>query len=451
MMKKVTFLLAAILLVATTTKTNAQADQQCALKANLFNGDYGSKKYDDAYVNLIYLLDNCASNYVSVYQKGDKIAKARFKNASNKDEAFKFVKRIYDQRLKWFPKKNPAKVHSDYATFLDANKLASKDEVFNLLQKAYEIDPTKMGVKNIYKYFQGITDRNKDTNPQKVFDTYDDVMESVQEKLDDYTKKLVPLLDSTKTLSKSEKRKKRIYSVNSKALGTVEGQFDRILSEIATCERLVPLYRRDLDANKGNGQWLKRAVSRMHNKGCQSDPLYAELAQAYAEASPSADAYSFLAGVLDKNGQSSEADAMRQKAFDLETDPFKKAKFKLKFAQNAKDKGRKGQARRLAMEALQFNPNLGKAYLFIAGMYASSANSCGKNEFAKRMVYVAAANKARRAAAIDPSISAKANRYARSYMKQAPSKKLIFTEGIAPGSSHRIGCWIGESARVPNN
>ena len=49
-----------------------------------------------------------------------------------------------------------------------------------------------MGVRNIYKYFQGVTDRNKDTNPQKVFDTYDDVLESVGEKLDYYSKKLVP-------------------------------------------------------------------------------------------------------------------------------------------------------------------------------------------------------------------------------------------------------------------
>ena len=45
------------------------------------------------------------------------------------------------------------------------------------------IDPTRMSVRNIYRYFQGITDTYKDTNPQKVFDTYDDVLESVGEKL----------------------------------------------------------------------------------------------------------------------------------------------------------------------------------------------------------------------------------------------------------------------------
>ena len=51
-----------------------------------------------------------------------------------------------------------------------------------------------MGVRNIVQVFsRNVTDRNKDTNPQKVFDTYDDVLESVGEKLDDYAKKLEPL------------------------------------------------------------------------------------------------------------------------------------------------------------------------------------------------------------------------------------------------------------------
>ena len=92
---------------------------------------------------------------------------------------------------------------------------------------------------------------------------------------------------------------------------------------------------------------------------------------------------------------------------------------------------------------------MGKAYLLIAGLYASSANSCGTKEFDKRMVYVAALNKARRAKAVDPSISSRANKYIRNYKANEPSKKLIFTQGIKPGSSHSIKCWIGETVRVP--
>ena len=124
-MKKITFLLATVLFLA-TTKTNAQdANRECTIKANLFNGDYSSKKYDDALVNLNWLLDNCADKYVSMYQKGDVIAKKKYKEGVDKEVSLALIKRIYNQRLEYFPKKNPAKVHSDYATYLSKNKLGS--------------------------------------------------------------------------------------------------------------------------------------------------------------------------------------------------------------------------------------------------------------------------------------------------------------------------------------
>ena len=62
---------------------------------------------------------------------------------------------IYKGNSYWVPsiKKDEAKVHSDYATYLAKNKLGSDEEIFSLLEKAYRLDPTRMGVRNIYKYF----------------------------------------------------------------------------------------------------------------------------------------------------------------------------------------------------------------------------------------------------------------------------------------------------------
>ena len=306
-----------------------------------------------------------------------------------------------------------------------------------------------MSVKHSDKYFKGRTDKNKDSNPQKVFDTYDDVMESVGEKLDDYSKKISDLRKDSVNLDKKALRRLRAYKINSKALGRVEGGLDNIISEIATCERLVPLYKRDFEENKGDAVWLRRAVSRMFNKGCQEDPMFETLAKAYTEATPSPDSYTFYAGILEKNGDSSGAAEMREKAFNLETDPLKKAKYKLKFAQAAKSRGQLSKARSLAREALKFNPNFGKAYLLIGRLYQSSVNKCGKNEFEKRMVYAAALRMAQRAASVDPSISSAARKYIRSYKANLPSNKVVFTAGVAPGSSYTVKCWIGETVRVP--
>lgn len=452
-MKKGFILLASLFLFVGINEMEAQANQQeCTIKYNLFKGDYQSKKFEEAYPNWMYLMDNCPSLSINIYKFGEKLAKERFKNSSNKAEAAALVKRVYEQRLKHYPTKNPAKVHSDYASFLLKENLASDNEVFALLEKAYNVDPTSMGVKNVYRYFQGVTDRNKDSNPQKVFDTYDDVLEAVGKKLQSYSKKLKPLLDKQEAgqeLDKKEKRNLRAYSVNSKALGLVEGGLDAIIVELSTCERLIPLYTRDFESKKNDGVWLKRAVSRMYNKECTEDPLYEKLVEALVKANPSPETSVFYAGILYKRGKINEAMTYYQQAVDQEPDAYKKANNLYKIAQLFSKKGQKSKARNYANQALKNNPNLGKAYLLIAGMYASSANQCGNDEFEKRMVYVAALNKARRASKVDPSITSTANKYIKNYKSQMPSKKLIFTKGIQSGSAHKVGCWIGETVKVP--
>ena len=88
-MKKITFLLAGLFLIISTTETNAQDDakRECTIKYNLFKGDYQSKKYDAAFTNWIFLMDNCPTLSVNIYKFGDKLTKIRFKSATNKDAA----------------------------------------------------------------------------------------------------------------------------------------------------------------------------------------------------------------------------------------------------------------------------------------------------------------------------------------------------------------------------
>ncbi len=450
-MKKITFILAATIVLLSNSKVVAQSSQDCTIKYNLFKGEYQTKKYDAAQIKLVSLMNDCPKLSVNIYKYGDKLAKSKFKTAANKSEFSDLIKKIYEQRLQYY-KKDEAKVHSDYATFLAKNKLVSDEEIFGLLEKAYSIDPSRMGVRNIYKYFQGITDRNKDTDAQKVFDTYDDVLESVGEKLDYYAKKLAPIkakVDNGETLEKRDKINLRAYTVNSKALGMVESGLDRMIIDLSTCERLIPLYTRDFEANKTNGQWLSRSVSRMFTKGCTDEPLYEKLVEAWVAADPSPKTTVYFAGILYKKGKESEAMEYYKKAVDQEPDTFEKAKNLYKIAQLFAKKGQKSQARNYARQALKNNPNFGKAYLLIANLYSSSANQCGSTEFDKRMVYSAALRKARRAASVDPSIASKAARYIKNYLSQEPSKKLIFTKGIKPGTPHQIKCWIGETVKVP--
>ena len=82
-------------------------------------------------------------------------------------------------------------------------------------------------------------------------------------------------------------------------------------------------------------------------------------------------------------------------------------------------------------------------------MYAASDNNCGETTFNKRAVFWLAADEARRAGRVDPTLKKASGQTVANYMSKAPQKADIFSEGNA-GQTIRIGCWIGSSVTVPS-
>lgn len=450
-----TLIMSLFLLTGLNTAVMAQdygsQPDMCKQKLSLFHESVKAKSYDGAYENWKWVLENCPKASMVIYSDGLKIAEHRYKNApaGEKAAAGKLIDEIYEKRIQNYPK-NLGKVYSDWAISLEERN-GDKDEIFEKLDKAFKADPTGMSIKNIAKYFQEVTNRNKDNNVQLVFDTYDDVLDGVNDKINKLTEELDKINEKDslgKSLTSKEKRKQKNNAINLRGLGQIEPILDQIVSDVATCERLIPLYEKNFDTNKNDPKWLKRAVSRLFYKECTEDDLYPKMVEAWVNAEPSAGAYVFYAKVLEDRGENNKALQMRDKAVDLETDPYKKAKLLLSIAYTMRHKS-KSQARSYAYKALKAQPSLGDAYLLIANLYGSSANSCGTDEFSKRMVYVAAANKAAMAAKVDPSVASKAKRAMNSYMNNAPSTKLIFQEGKQSGTAYKVGCWIGETVRIP--
>ncbi|NJB82259.1 tetratricopeptide repeat protein [Wenyingzhuangia aestuarii] len=433
----------------------AQAQDDCALKYNMLKTDIKTKNYDSALKNLEYSLDNCANLTANIYKYGGGLINTVLKTATpeQKPAIVALGKKMFNKRFEFYPNVDPAKAHSDYADFL-VDTEGDKEEIYSHYEQAFKIDPTKLGVGSIIYFFNAVVEKNKDHNLQLVFNTYDVTVEAMNKKVEGYleiVQELQAKEESGQTLISSEKRKLKISSQNSKALGQVEGILDKKIEEISTCEYLIPLYKEEFPSHKTDVQWLTRAINRMFKKDCTQDPLYTELVAQYQDVNPSPEASVLYAGILMDKGETVKAIEFFEKAISQETDPTKKAKNLYKVANIFKKRGQTAKAVSYAKKAIAVKPNLGRAYTLIATSYADAANSCGRDEFEKRMTYVVAESYALKAGRVDPSIGVYAANLARSYKANQPSKKLVFNNelGLKSGDSYTVECWIHETVRVP--
>lgn len=435
--------------VIAQSKYGAQPDK-CKMHISLFHESVKAKNYSDALESWQWAYENCPQASKHIYSDGLKIANWQLENGNA--EAETLINDIYAKRIKYFPS-NLGKVYSDWAKFLIKTK-APETVVFEKLELAFKADPAGMSTKNIFRFFKEVVDRYKDTDTQKVFDTYDDVLDAVNKKIDKMTKEYAILqkkIEAGETLSKKDQWRvdKKFFEKNLEGLGKIQGGLDGMVEAIATCDRLIPLYKKTYDKHRTDLVWLKRAANRLNKKGCSDDSFFVSLIEDWSKADPSSiSVLKYLESIYRKQGRNSDADALAQKIFDMGT-PEDKAKYVYSKAQKLYNAKKYSAARAKAREALKYNPNFGKAYYLIGLMYAASVNSCGTDEFSKRMVYVAAANKMVQAKRADPSISSKANRKLNNYRASYPNKTLAFNKGLKSGDSHTIRCWIGETVRIP--
>ena len=460
MKKYIHFIIA--LITITTGQLQAQDNQQCLQNLSIFAENAKVKNYAAAYEPWTLVRNECPKLNVAIYSYGERILKDRLKNATpaEKVAAEQALLGLYDDWIINFPvKKGVNKVGdilSSKAQSMIDFKIGTTKDAYTIFDRAFTEDAKSFtNPKRLYNYFKTLYDtyKNGDNSitTEMLFNKYEEVTEKFEIEATSLAKRLDVILkkeESGAALTTKDLKRKRIYGVNSNAIGVFLRNLDAIIAKESSCENLIPLYQRNFEENKTNSVWLKRAASRMDSKECSDDPLFVTLVEALHGLDPSADSAYYLGLLNDKQGKSNDALKYYEESIALESDPYKKAKILYKIALKFKDRGRKSSARSYARKALGYQPSLGKAYLLIANLYASSANDCGDSQFDKRAVYWLAANTARKAASVDASIKKAALKTAKSYEGRAPSKTDIFTDG-REGTSVTFSCWIGTSVKVP--
>jgi tetratricopeptide (TPR) repeat protein len=429
---------------------------------SIFSEYAKAKNYDAAYTPWMELRKRNPKFNSAIYTYGERILKYKIKN-STAEEKVQFINDLvllWSEKRENFSKKAPlgatlaktAQLQYDNRSILNIPNI----ELYNSFDIAYKSDlKTFNNPKNLYTYFK-LTVELYDSGEKAVeelFTKYDEVSEKIELEIKNFTNKLNQFIpkneDQQQVLSKKQKSQFKSYTSFLKAYTQISKGMDIDLGERGNCENLIKMYDKNYEANKNEGIWLQRAMNRLANKDCIDTELFVTILQQKNNLEPNPDTSYYLGIIKDKEGKSDEAFTYYTQAIDLETDDYEKAKILFRIASKFKKSGSFSKARSYYRKALRYNPSMGKCYIAISQMYASSAKNCGSDNFTQRAVYWLASSEALKAAKVDNNLKKSANSSSKNYLAKAPQKSEIFSSG-REGELISIGCWISSSVKVPN-
>lgn len=455
-MKTITKVFIAILTVFVIFTSNAQ--NKCNETLSLFAGNVTSKNFTEAKSQLNYLRKNCATINSAIYAHGETVLKHELKNATDKRAAALALIQLYKDRIENVPSKTKkGLILSKTGAVMVNYKIGAIKEQYDVFDKAFTTD--QKNVKNpkyIYKYFELY---------YKMYasNEYDIQLENLIVKFEEITakftyekKRLSKIKDdlfvkkeNNQSLTAKEQKKVDLAIKNIEAIDQLSKNMTVLLEKVATCETLLPLFRKELEANKNNVQWLKRAAGRLDAKECTESSLFLELIVAIDATEPTANSKIYLYNIYKRKVDQEKAEKYLKEYLALETDPIKRGEMFNNIGSQAAKKGQKSKAREFFVKASKIKETSGIAYVNIARLYASSANQCGTDEFSKRATYWRAAEMARKAKQVDASKKTEAVELINFYMQSAPSKIDVFNKGYKGGEKIPIKCWVGGTVTVP--
>jgi tetratricopeptide (TPR) repeat protein len=297
---------------------------------------------------------------------------------------------------------------------------------------------------SLYNYFELYYTMYKSKNPAISLENLIEKYKAVDEKF------AFERARSMKIKNDSKEQKKIVWATkNITRIDTYSKNMELLIEKEATCETLIPMYKKNFEATKNNAAWLRKAVGKLDAKGCKDDALFIKLAEAIDVLEPTANSKMYLSKIHERKGNSAKAEEYLRQYFAMETNGIKKASVLSKEGRKAANNGQKSKARNYYLEALKTNPSSGRTYLNLAKLYGSSANECGTDEFSKKAVYWKAAEMARKAAKIDASVKREATKWIERYMSLAPNKTAIFNKTYKGGEKIAMKCWVGGTVIVP--
>lgn len=409
------------------TDANAQKFD-CSSKITEYQSLLHAKKMTESFDAWSQVRKNCPKESEAIYTDGIQILEYKIANApsAEKEKIVRDVLKLYDQYNKNFPLSTPD-FEVNKAIALVNNKIDAKEEIFNLLDSGFSKASKNVTDANaIYTYFS-IYSEKFSAGDKKI------AANSVLEKFT-----LVSTMLNQLEFSNPPKAKE--YQTALRAINS-------LVKDVATCENLSDFYTKNYDANKDNADWLTSALISLSEK-CSTKPIFNTLAEKLYSIKATTQSANFLALSNLKQRKFPDAIKLYSESADLQTNPTEKAKIYYTLATGLLT-GDLTKSKEALNKALALDPKMGKAYLFLAQLYANNAAECSKTDFEKKAVYYLAIETLNNAGIAEPRLKPTSDKMAADFAKQALTSNEIANANMA-GKSITIGCWINETITFPS-
>ena len=383
--------------------------------------------------------ENCPAASKNTFIYGPRIFKALFENEADpvkKQEYIHKVKDIYDKRLIYFgddDAKGTILAYKTYDYMEMMGEQAETEVIYDWLNEAVGEMQDKMYPLDAYSYLMVASlSRYLADNTQK--DQY----------ITDYFTVTGYVDQAIANATSGNDQASADYLTMVKE-GIVKGFVN---SGAGDCETLTEYYADKVEPNKGDKAFLSEVINALGSVGCSDSELYFTASEYLHQLEPSANAALGLANKSLRDKDYETAVKYYSEAAELETDKNKASDYMMQLAGIFSNQRNFARARQAANDALKYNPNNGEAYILIAQLYATSANSIFSEPEKAGLVYLAAVDKLQRARSVDPSVANKANSLINNYSARFMDTETAFMMGIKAGETVFIPGWIGESTVV---
>ncbi len=405
---------------------------QCIRNYAMYSDRYRANNFEDAYPLWKEVYNTCPEFHLNLYIHGNVIFRHMIENAGSEEEKSALLEEameMFDNRIEYFGDEANVLVMKGSFWFRFNPNPHEAETGYEALKSALDMtedNPSPVAVLlymnvTVGKFHAGLVDN------EYVIETYSYLVDITDNAIENNTNnQLAQVREGVEDLFKG--------------------------SGAADCDALIRIYGERIENAPGDVDLLQDVYEMLSGARCTDSDLFLDITEKLHDHDPDAGTAMNLAAMYRARNDMDNVEKYLLQAIELEDNPTERANYYLELAFITNQvRNNRQLSRQYARQALEDNPNLGRAHMHIGSLYASETNCFAGDEeaaFKNLTVFWVAVDRFNEAKRVDPSLAAEANRMIETYSVYFPDMESIFFHGYSEGQSYTVGCWINETTRI---